>query len=180
MIHKALRPQTENCLQQIPSLHLALILLSGKKPSVRQTADVHLIPFLGDLRRSNCLTRTSHGGPKMFLHLVSSHSTLCVSSQLSPADGGGIRGYYSLLILKLLMTMVKIFEQSFTDGNGVESPADSSFWPHNQPLHVSHTTLSGDSEHVSRNDYLPCHYFDTISGTSTGGYVQRPIQNLVD
>jgi Patatin-like phospholipase len=109
---------------------------------------------------------------------VSSYSIHCVSSQLSVVDGGGIRGYYSLLILKLLMTMVKIVEQSFTDGNGVESPADSSFWPHNQPLHVSHTALSGESEGVSRNDYLPCHYFDTISGTSTGGYVQRPYPNF--
>lgn len=107
----------------------------------------------------------------MFLPLVSSHSKHCISSQLSAVDGGGIRGYYSLLILKLLMTMVKIFEESFTDGNGVESPADSSFWPHKQPLHVSHTARSGESEGLSHNDYLPCHYFDTISGTSTGGYV---------
>ena len=93
-----------------------------------------------------------------------------ISRHLSEIDGGGVRGYYSLLILKLLMTMVKIIEQSFTDGNGVERPANSSFWPHNQPLHVSHTALSGDSDQASRNHYLPCHYFDTISGTSTGGY----------
>jgi hypothetical protein len=76
------------------------------------------------------------------------------------------------------MTMVKLYEQSFTDGNGVESPADSSFSPHNQPLHVSHTALSGDSEQASRNDYLPCHYFDYVVGTSTGGFVQHSYPNL--
>jgi hypothetical protein len=114
----------------------------------------------------------------MSLLLVSTYSTHCVSSRLNAVDGGGIRGYYSLLILKLLMTMIKIVEQGFVNGNGVESPAYSSFWPHNQPLHVSHTALSGESEGVSRNDYLPCHYFDTISGTSTGGYVQQPFPNL--
>jgi patatin-like phospholipase/acyl hydrolase len=52
------------------------------------------------------------------------------------ADGGGIRGLSSLIILKHLMTKIEDAERA-----------------------------AGSEERVR----LPCHYFDFIVGTSTGG-----------
>ncbi|OCK74100.1 hypothetical protein K432DRAFT_247363, partial [Lepidopterella palustris CBS 459.81] len=57
-------------------------------------------------------------------------------------DGGGMRGYSSLLILRALMEKIIILEQ-------------------NPPEGFERT----------RQNYLPCHYFDYIGGTSTGGQV---------
>ncbi|OCK91990.1 uncharacterized protein K441DRAFT_463573, partial [Cenococcum geophilum 1.58] len=53
-------------------------------------------------------------------------------------DGGGVRGYASLLMLRKLMAFVAELEMKL---------AGNSLW----------------------TGYLPCHYFDYIFGTSTGG-----------
>jgi hypothetical protein len=89
-------------------------------------------------------------------------------------DGGGIRGYYSLLILKQLMMTIQQLELDYSDGRGVEAPAVTSFSPCIQPLNVCHSVISTDSDHQNNHKvFLPCHYFDYIAGTSTGGYVHN-------
>ena len=63
-------------------------------------------------------------------------------------DGGGIRGYSSLLILERLMREVAVWENRFE-----EQEAD---------LDVPDRTFD-------EKTLLPCHYFDYMYGTSTGG-----------
>lgn len=82
-------------------------------------------------------------------------------------DGGGVRAYSSLLLLEALMREVARVEQdetllsSLLEGTpGADTTrAPSSFYPLDSKL------PPGDSEHLT---YLPCHYFDFISGSGTG------------
>ena len=105
------------------------------------------------------------------------------------ADGGGVRGLGSLLILRDLMNNIGDLEKSL---GGPE--AESSFAPRvyrPMPNQTSHTdadinTLPSPSDndvpiepediiptptHEVPNSslFLPCHYFDYAAGTSTGG-----------
>jgi len=66
------------------------------------------------------------------------------------------------------MDRIKFREQRFTDGTGQETPAASSFSPCDQPPNVS-TIPRDPEEQEDRKVFLPCHYFDYICGTSTGG-----------
>lgn len=80
-------------------------------------------------------------------------------------DGGGVRSLSSLLILRELMGAVE--EQERRINPEAKSSADSplvNFLPDEQP-----TPSAGRSRSVP--GYLPCHYFDYVSGTSTGGLI---------
>lgn len=111
-------------------------------------------------------------------------------------DGGGIRGYASLWMLKLLMDEIGKIER-----NDPVSPHKSSFCPTipapepernaegTQSIRPENTGIQtrtsttdgaeitpqgGASSYVAdaplrTEGYLPCHYFDYIAGTSTGG-----------
>ncbi|KAK4900239.1 hypothetical protein LTR27_002463 [Elasticomyces elasticus] len=95
-------------------------------------------------------------------------------------DGGGIRGYWSLLAVKKLMEYVARSEENHGE------PHLHSFQPEPLPHHVCHVPLA-DSERDRQNQahyeddriaalapskrYLPCHYFDYIGGSSTGGLI---------
>lgn len=59
-------------------------------------------------------------------------------------DGGGIRGYSSLLILQALMERVDEIERDLTEG-----PTSS----------IGSSALT-----MPISDYRPCHYFDFIAG----------------
>ncbi|KAI1063832.1 hypothetical protein LB506_005398 [Fusarium annulatum] len=78
-------------------------------------------------------------------------------------DGGGIRGYASLLVLKRIMTRIRELEYQHQDYRA----SDSSFYRWKGALEDNH--LEDDPEPERVDEYLPCHYFDYVAGTSTGG-----------
>ena len=97
-------------------------------------------------------------------------------------DGGGTRIYWSLLALQKLMEYVAAEEQP----RAVEEPEIlHSFYPEDWPGKVSlqrSTELEECDEVTKTQDrqaalrmmskarrFLPCHYFDIICGSSTGG-----------
>ncbi|GAW17106.1 hypothetical protein ANO14919_065560 [Xylariales sp. No.14919] len=78
-------------------------------------------------------------------------------------DGGGVRGYWSLLVLQHLMRAIREIE---TNQDGATR---SSFHPCKKPDNVSH--LSNLLNQTEYTPFLPCHYFDYIGGTSTGALI---------
>ena len=95
-------------------------------------------------------------------------------------DGGGIRGYWSLLALQKLMEYVAAEEGRYDEDGEVLH----SFHPQKWPEHVSQIPLDAADERKAINNasdsdarcrvmhrarrFLPCHYFDYICGSSTG------------
>ncbi|CAM1502760.1 Fc.00g075360.m01.CDS01 [Cosmosporella sp. VM-42] len=80
-------------------------------------------------------------------------------------DGGGVRGYSSLLILKRLMMRIQEIELAPPDG---QIPAHySRIYPWMGNEFYEENEIGKQS--ACLDNFLPCHYFDYISGTSTGG-----------
>lgn len=111
---------------------------------------------------------------------------------LTTADGGGIRGYGSLLILEALMEKIEMEEASQDETVSPDKRAKSSFHPcdfkptkarmedHDDPkADISSPGRVDSGVEVNRFKdhpkpsarFLPCHYFTYAAGTSTGGYV---------
>lgn len=94
-------------------------------------------------------------------------------------DGGGIRGYGSLLILQALIEKIGVEERR------IDPFIKSSFSPcMYKPSKIGFSTPytkdteSAETDIVTETDpsglsndalFLPCHYFDYGAGTSTGG-----------
>lgn len=83
------------------------------------------------------------------LFRASSMSRTLIGSEY--ADGGGIRGYSSLVILRALIEKIAEIERRYDAGEERQRDTPHSSWR--------------DDE----RDPLPCHYFDYAVGTSTGG-----------
>lgn len=73
------------------------------------------------------------------------------------SDGGGIRGYGSLLILQELMVEIGKIEQSLDYPDIHREIHTSSFAPCPKPLAFTARGTGLDGAYV--NEYLPCHYF---------------------
>lgn len=89
---------------------------------------------------------------------------LCHFATNKKVDGGGIRGLCSLFILRRLMSIIREIEESF----GTLYSAQSLL-----PENKANSKEKRRSETRLEGVFLPCHYFDYITGTSTGGRVKR-------
>ncbi|SMR52410.1 unnamed protein product [Zymoseptoria tritici ST99CH_1A5] len=88
-------------------------------------------------------------------------------------DGGGVRSYSSLLIVKALMHEVWMWENRLADEEDDEEIATEQKQPKElklSPRVVKQTPLE--------KDLLPCHYFDFFYGTSSGGIIATLLGRL--
>lgn len=90
-------------------------------------------------------------------------------------DGGGIRGYWTLLALQTLVDYIGAEEER----EGIHHSFHPQKWPENvyqaplTPEEEARINEAYDPEVKTRKlprtrRYLPCHYFDHICGSSTG------------
>ena len=88
-------------------------------------------------------------------------------------DGGGIRGYSSLKILDALMHEIWLWEQELDSAEAEEGELS-------RAVKESGKTASATVEKatVMEDELLPCHYFDFMYGTSTGGLIATMLGRL--
>lgn len=87
-------------------------------------------------------------------------------------DGGGIRGYWTLLVLEKLMEYIGEKERL---EEGQDSSGDlHSFLPNPEPANVTQSVIDPNTSvrYTAAVKFLPCHYFDVICGSSTGRWVK--------
>ncbi|KAH8726464.1 acyl transferase/acyl hydrolase/lysophospholipase [Phaeosphaeriaceae sp. PMI808] len=82
----------------------------------------------------------------------------CWEDLILTLDGGGIRGYSSLLILKQLMHEVAECERRLQKEEG--------------------PVVGSERHEFNEDELLPCHYFDYMYGTSTGGLISVMLARL--
>ncbi|KAL9013546.1 MAG: hypothetical protein Q9173_001758 [Seirophora scorigena] len=113
-------------------------------------------------------------------------------------DGGGIRGYGSLLILQELMNKIGDEEKRLDVLDGQPGKTESSFAPglykpvlselrrttsdssltDDDPPTATNTSISDIKGLPNSSLFLPCHYFDYAVGTSTGGLISIMLSRL--
>jgi predicted patatin/cPLA2 family phospholipase len=83
-------------------------------------------------------------------------------------DGGGIRGYWTLLVLERLMAAIGD-EERLKAGTIDTASNLHSFLPEDKPQHVTQCNVENlSARDLDAYNFLPCHYFDFICGSSTG------------
>ncbi|EMD85806.1 hypothetical protein COCC4DRAFT_207232 [Bipolaris maydis ATCC 48331] len=82
----------------------------------------------------------------------------CWEDLILTLDGGGIRGYSSLLIIQQLMHEIAECERRIQDEEG---PVPGT-----------------ERREFKEDELLPCHYFDYMYGTSTGGLISVMLARL--
>ena len=99
-------------------------------------------------------------------------------------DGGGIRGYSALLIIQKLMEAIGRRESIYPDGPASsDGPAKSSYHPLAPPRKTPDEATISNMDNAAEgcitdsSPWLPCHYFDYMAGTSTGGYAYVELRN---
>lgn len=80
-------------------------------------------------------------------------------------DGGGIKEYSSLVILQALMEEIGKIERAHNP-----KATSSIYSPALGPLD-DEICAAPNSDGMPMAEYLPCHYFDFIAGTGTGGII---------
>ncbi|KAL9025382.1 MAG: hypothetical protein Q9196_005780 [Gyalolechia fulgens] len=99
-------------------------------------------------------------------------------------DGGGIRGYGSLLVIQELMNKIGDEERRLDELEGKKGKTKSSFAPGAyKPIIPDPATNprfeASDTEGLRNSSlFLPCHYFDYAVGTSTGGLISIMLSRL--
>ncbi|KAL8823072.1 MAG: hypothetical protein Q9191_006204 [Dirinaria sp. TL-2023a] len=118
-------------------------------------------------------TQKNHSGPNVLNEPNFTQSNAWDKCNLLSLDGGGIRGYWSLLVLRKLFQCIATEEQSLD-----KATADHhSFAPQSYPKNVSHLSTHEQRRGVdgavidNAIKYLPCHYFDLMCGSSTGALI---------
>ncbi|KAJ8114816.1 hypothetical protein OPT61_g3396 [Boeremia exigua] len=113
--------------------------------------------------------------PKPLLKSATFQDPCWNDRNLLSLDGGGVRGYWSLLVLEKLMEMIGEEERRQAEAKNEDVSNLHSFLP--MPLPQNHTLCPQPpaGQHVPREFYaqrfLPCHYFDLICGSSTGSLI---------
>lgn len=99
-------------------------------------------------------------------------------------DGGGIRGYGSLLIIQDLMNKIGDEEKRLDEFDEVKGKTKSSFAPGAykpmlpDPANETRCEASDTKRLRKSSLFLPCHYFDYAVGTSTGGLISIMLSRL--
>ena len=139
------------------------------------------------------MPRESSRGSSIYWRLVRYCSPrLLKANRYESSDGGGVRGYWTILVLRHLMQKIGHLEEQDPYLSGEKEPHHvcSSFSPHAVAPNCCHAQGNGATGPGSDNSnedlelseiqerrrpkeqrYLPCHYFDYIGGSSTGAYV---------
>ncbi|KAL9118960.1 MAG: hypothetical protein Q9187_004487, partial [Circinaria calcarea] len=100
-------------------------------------------------------------------------------------DGGGIRGYWSLLALQKLMGYIAEKEENEDDGTLHSFSPEG--WPDNvsqvprtqeekRQIAAANTPEDKCRAYSNTRRYLPCHYFDHICGSSTGASDEKAVE----
>lgn len=98
-----------------------------------------------------------HGDTASFTSTIEAEADPWTKKYILSFDGGGVRCCSSLIVLKHIMQKVEQFEKE------EESEATSSL---HSPM-MDYMPPTG----AEARDFRPCHYFDYIAGSSTGGLI---------